>query len=641
MPFYLEKVNNDDTSVEKRLLADWNIEHERRECFNAASDTFAFDMPADPLDEELFPFGQKIRVWKNDKVWFVGWRVDSVWMGSDSLAQLEYQFAGAYEFLFLRKVFQQSRNSYGPTEEAIIAPYESAVILGEKLNGTLQHMADQITEIVNFVRDQTVTEFGSAQFNLGDTFPQFYTPPDPANAITCGEALLKMFRWLGAGTLWFDYSTTPMTLHMRTRDVLPQVSLSIIGAAPKIKRRDDLIPSCIHFQYRITNEINGVFYTEIAHDIACAAGATQPNGTTDPALLTNSLKFQARVGSFDFQGSSISQTVATIVTDDFSPNSLEWWKQRVPELADYQDLALADGPYAQNLPALPNVLVDGIIAPWMQGAAVEAYVGASFSYTVYENPPPNIGGRPVAKVVSATKRVKVTLTNLGSGTYRSGSESPGELIPFGLAKQLYDIEKIAQYQGTYRLVEDEITDPAPVGTALNLLEGRDEWATMAAQVQSVAYDLETCTTDISFGPATHLGEVDLIARLRVARGFRQTVSTGSRSNATSDGGDVVMGENVPKGGTDAAHSKLTALTLIEGIQSKLPNAAGQITIDAQQKLIQLTGHPEDGKITISLPTGGIEIGITAVPVCEGFVNGYRLMLASQFLAGATPPGVGG
>jgi len=60
----------------------------------------------------------------------------------------------------------------------------------------------------------------------------------------------------GSAVVWFDYTTTPPTLKVGTRDQLDTVTLPLIGGAPqsaatesiKIQRRDDLVPSAIAFK---------------------------------------------------------------------------------------------------------------------------------------------------------------------------------------------------------------------------------------------------------------------------------------------------------------------------------------------------------------------------------------------------------
>jgi hypothetical protein len=55
-------------------------------------------------------------------------------------------------------------------------------------------------------------------------------PLDSVNDITCAEAMRKMLRWIGpmgSPVVWFDYTTTPPTLHISTRDQLPSINLPV------------------------------------------------------------------------------------------------------------------------------------------------------------------------------------------------------------------------------------------------------------------------------------------------------------------------------------------------------------------------------------------------------------------------------
>jgi hypothetical protein len=282
------------------------------------------------------------------------------------------------------------------------------------------------------------------------------------------------------------------------------------------------------------------------------------------------------VGTFDFEGESekwASATLATaaLVLNDPSSSStaMDFWLSLFPELRATTGLAFYNGGNpgvtvvddngnAVNTGTYANLLLDGQVAPWMYvnntpqsqtpGLAVEATITAYFQYSEQPAPPSGGAGVNTAAVAFHCKTVKVKLTNLTSGTYQSAPQltQVPEPVPYGLPGYIYGIETIPQYQGSLTIVEQDITDPCPMGSCLNLTGGLAEWSTMRAAVQQITYDDQGRTT-LTFGPARHLGNADLVERLRVNRGPRWFYLIGNDLlNQDPQSGPTQLGRNLPK-----------------------------------------------------------------------------------------------
>ena len=140
----------------------------------------------------------------------------------------------------------------------------------------LMSIRQQVAEIIAYVINQTTADFGSPQFqsdnltaaidgvnydlyetpgtnliipdyvagtyavsgktsaNSGSNAANMQTvlraPLDSVNDITCAEAMRKMLRWIGpmgGPVVWFDYTTSPPTLHVSTRDQLAAITLPV------------------------------------------------------------------------------------------------------------------------------------------------------------------------------------------------------------------------------------------------------------------------------------------------------------------------------------------------------------------------------------------------------------------------------
>jgi hypothetical protein len=422
-------------------------------------------------------------------------------------------------------------------------------------------------------------------------------PLDTVNDMTCAECMRRMLRWIGgigSPVTWCDYTTSPPTLKVSTVDQLNAITLPLVGSTEsiKIKRRDDLVPSAIAFKYRISGQVDGSPYTVIENDVAATVDGAMVEGVGQFGALTNlsggaissdaqtqlplqARRFGAQVGTFDFEGFSQNTASATITTaalnlDDPSTGSapMSFWTSLFPELAATSNLAfynsgnptltVLDNTGAPvNITTYPNILLDGQVAPWMYvnntptsntpGASIEATITAYFSYAENASGPSGGAAVPTSTAGYHEKTVRVKLTNLSTGAYQSRPQiTVPEPVPYGLAGYIYSIESIPQYQGTFTVVEQDITDVCPMGNCLNLSGGLSEWSAMRAALQEIIYD-DTGHSHLTFGPAAHLGNADLVERLRVNRGPRWYYLIGNDLlNADPQTGPTELGKNLPK-----------------------------------------------------------------------------------------------
>jgi hypothetical protein len=214
-------------------------------------------------------------------IFFVGYRVANLRSGSAQLEKFDYKFAGPWEFFFERLVFQKLWWTWNGSQ--LVADWRSAVILGLSVYAnttpgavcpgvaatTLMTISQQVKEIVAYVIAQTTAAYGSPQLQFdgltnavdgvnydlllapgpnclipdyiagyaasgqssgtADARTLLRAPLDAVNDVTCAEALRYMFKWLGyvgSTVAWFDYTTTPPTFKVTTRDQLPSVNVS-------------------------------------------------------------------------------------------------------------------------------------------------------------------------------------------------------------------------------------------------------------------------------------------------------------------------------------------------------------------------------------------------------------------------------
>jgi hypothetical protein len=235
------------------------------------------------------------------------------------------------------------------------------------------------------------------------------------------------------------------------------------------------------------------------------------------------------------------------------------------------------------------------------------------------------------------------LTNLSTGNFSALTYSlSAEPVPYGLAGYIYGIETIPQYQGKFTLMEQEISDACPIGSALNLSGGRAEWAAMNACVQQVNYD-DSGRTEIVFGPAEHLDNADVVAMNRFNRGPRWLYEVGSdQMNQSQATGNLQIGSNLPASSPSAgnpvqsdflmpqslsdlqAHDYTTALPGIYAWAYGLQRA-GLSALDNGPGLLLASGSGgalTAGKIKISLTQlraiiAGQDVQFCEMSTCEG------------------------
>ena len=467
--------------------------------------------------------------------------------------------------------------------------------------------------IPDFIAGFAVSGKTSASANL---ITVLRAPLDAVNDITCAEAMRKMLRWIGAigsPVVWFDYTQSPPMLKVSTRDQLPAIALPFVGdtAEMKIKRRDDLIPAAIALKFRITSTNDGQSIVQVVNDIATSVSGTPVEGLgvtgllqtpanfvaanstyiasgTQTTMQANGRTFAAQTTTIDMEGSqSLSGTIGCVSVDVGDPASdsaaLTFWTTLFPELAGVSNLALYDASGAPatvvddtntavDLSTYTSRLTKGQIAPWMvtgsgsAGLAKKCTVKAKFKYTQNSSD----GSNSVANstIPYHEKTATITLTNLPGGTY--GQTVAGEIVPYGLAGYIYNIESIPQYEGSFTLQEVEITDQCAMGNNLNLTGGLAEWETMNACVQSIAYDLLKATTMLSFGPAAHLGAKDFVERLRVNRGPRWLYSIGGNI-VNAAGSNGALGSFTPDQGPSPNNAVPSTSTFPTSVSDWLTN----------------------------------------------------------------------
>jgi hypothetical protein len=161
-----------------------------------------------------------------------------------------------------------------------------------------------------------------------------------------------------------------------------------------------------------------------------------------------------------------------------------------------------------------------------------------------------------ALINKGTPAVTITATNATTKIYKGISQwEPPESVPTGIAQGVYQaIHAASAYQGSLTLSQEDIPVGRIIGKALNLSGGETAWATMAAPIHALSFDIDSGTTTIQFGPNPALAPQDFLELQRILRTLpvtwwsteeRESNKHGARDHPSALG-DTVAPFDLPK-----------------------------------------------------------------------------------------------
>jgi hypothetical protein len=578
-----------------------------------APDICSVSVPVQSMDSALAAtYGQSVLIKRDGDIWFAGKAMLPQRLGAAESERIVYKFAGPWWDLE-RLVFQQSWKTFNDyttpgdasTPPTFITTKTSEYFLGVASTGLAQNTGAQITEALNWA----ITCGVGVQ--IGTIDPATNIVSYNSRDLSVAEVIIQMLRWTPDVITWFDYTTSPPTLHVRKLANLTNVDVTV--GTDKIKTialgpRNDLQLPAVVIHFKSVNDTDGFPWVSITTQKA-------PGGATGTEL-------GASVSTIELQGSKLTRVSASLVAEPILARSsteadrIAWWKSKVLWLAndtiDGSSLHITSATILDEsdvdvtstaLTDFPNELKKGQIADWMPFSKQTLKIKALATFDSYKD-----SGHKIKAHCPVEMPIHVTIhaTNATTGDY-SATEHFGEAeaVPSGLAQDIYDAHSVLRYDGSLELVGDEIPTGLGMGNKLTIIGLAATYSNLFIQetIEEPAWGKIT----LVLGAPKQIGLSDLIELLRVNR-YRRVYNMPSSQSTGKSGGEsqVSLGKEVPKQDStaDQTHAQLTAVNMADDEEGN--TKAVMLDADNHQVLIQRTvdstgaQDPDFGSCTIKL-----------------------------------------
>lgn len=532
---------------------------------NGAADTLVLSQTLVGATQEPaapFAYGDTVTLKRDGVVWFVG-TVRDIDESVDRARSLVVR--GAWDVLERKAYLQTFKTALDPDDpdSPLVDVVRGRVVLGQADDGVRVSLATFLASVITY-----------AGLTPGTIDVALTVPFEDATDLSCAEVVERMLRWIPNSVVWFDYTTTPATVHIRQRANLTAATLAIGGAGMawqeplRLKPRHDLVVDNVVLLYVATNRSNAASWEVVLPD----NGPGNPPGDRYPPESTGE-EDGALVRTIELGGSIATNSFLTqeVETDEIpdaltaaalasgwvknaAPNEatfaslLTWWRRHRPELRkeNIDIVAFRSGERlnaaSPETPITPDLreLVSGGLTEWMQEddedlLIEEQLVEVDVAYTISTK---DDAGATKKQQEIVRLSAQIVATNAQTKTYSQladASFTEAEEVPTGLAEALYNALNPLQWEGEVALLQEEATDLPRPGQTLNLTGGAAAWATMAAVVQARTTELGAGRTSITLGPPAPLSAAGLVEIYRTNRNRRPSTSYLVRATGRTGG----------------------------------------------------------------------------------------------------------
>jgi len=417
--------------------------------------------------------------------------------------------------------FSQRWTYTSATDGSAIKDYEPTVCLGNSNLGVRITSGVQISEVIDYAILRGVN-IAKGTFALGVT-----TPYDERSNITCWDAIVSMLRYTPDYCIRWDYDTVDgdghyqPTCHLVNPELMTTAAYAVtsLQSATFVPRLDIQVPGILII-FNFTGSYDG---QPVKYRTTQTAGAA-----TDPRRVSLVFELEGMTQTFSRQ---------EIVVEDYPADWTDatgkaWLKAQIPWLA-----SIADGDWSvasvtgNGALELPSRLISGSIIDWMKVDQENETFTAVVTYTKRDAE----GG----VVTKEKKDIPFTCLSTDATTkeykQRTDLQEP-EPVPSDLAANLFASWNRLHYDGSFSFKEQVCTCTISPGYKVSITGSLTAWATMAAIVQDVTYDLFNGSTSVTTGTCGRLEADNLMSIYRAARGRRFSTRVLQRDEPADENG---------------------------------------------------------------------------------------------------------
>lgn len=563
-------------------LADWDITRLKRTRCNMGVDFV--ELGQGMLDIGIgpsFEAEEVIKIWRGDVLYFQGIVTQTPQHGNANSPSNGYQVSGPWwylENLVYQQRWRQVKDT-GNVQGGIHEVDSGRIILGQDTDGKAIASGRQIRDVLEYVIAQ------GAPMQIGSVPEGCILPSDECKDLSCAEVVHRLLSWTPDAVVWFDYTQSPPALHLARRSGLKRRTHGIdaeTSSQLSIQARKDLQVPSVVLKYESAHSVDGESWTTTSID----AYPQNANGR----------EFKSLVLTIPLDGEHSSCIEQDVDVEPVQIHNVRWWQEHLPALRGIETSKITIHDAARSS-GLPNELIHGSVAGWMDVKVEEDRIAAKISY---ESDTESVHEKEVALIIYST--------DAKSDTYRRElSWRESEPVPEGLAKAIYEAAQPLHYEGSLLIQNEECEAADWMGCMLNIEGGQEDWAKMDAIVQSLVDDVTTGQTRVRFGPPRHLGPYDLVQLLRANRNRTPASSSGTRRTGRSNKGLVIQ---------QGRHSRFSSGDLAPGAVTKM-----------------LIKHKKSDKRAILMDASKLQRDGVVEPqeeyVCENGVLKKRYVLASK------------
>jgi hypothetical protein len=493
-------------------IASFGINSIKRVRKNLLTDKVILHVQGDSLSSSpTFVANAPMKIFNDGNKWFDGIVTQTPLHCSSNDEAYEYELSGAWWYLE-NLIYQQAwKEPVDPMDDSptLYNVYKSRVILGLDVSGAMITIGQQISDVIGYAISCGVN------LAMGDIHIPVNIPLDECKDLSCADVIRRLLRWVPDTICFIDYGPSVPKISFFRRSQMPSATLNVLSHVQEfsIQPRYDLQVPAVVLKFETTNSVNGKAWKESVQQ-------RYPENSTGSEL-------KALVLTINLEGSKANYVVQSITTAAIETSSVAWWQAHVPGLINIPASNISIGNVSRSS-TLPNELISGTVASWMDKTAETDIVRCKISYANADE-----------AVIDREVAIRILATDATTGTYKNLlSLTTAESIPANLAEQIYNSVNPLQYDGTIVTVSAEVSQDF-FGKTLNITGGQPAWETMHAVVQEVVEYLDSGKIFIKFGPTKHLGAADLAELTRSGRLLFESKNYSERLTAEVSGNGTI------------------------------------------------------------------------------------------------------